>query len=305
MNKCIVICGQTATGKSDLSVALSIYLKQNGIKSEIISADSRQVYIDGDTISAKITKKEMQGIKHHMISVVNYKTNYSVARYKKEATKIIKDLHSKNIIPIICGGTGLYIDNLVFSKTIPEVKPNAKLRKELEKYSANELFTKLENLDKERAQNIDRHNKVRLIRALEIIAALGTVPKLVEPKLKYETLFIGLKLPNETIKEHIKDRTNKRGLQIMLKEIMKIKDSGVSYSKLEKLGLEYKYLALLAQGKINNEECTNSINKETLDYAKRQLTWFKKNKNITWLDMSNKNKSQKEADDLALDFLLG
>lgn len=303
MKKCVVICGQTATGKSDLAVSLALYLQKHQIKSEIISADSRQVYIGGDTISAKISTKDMYGIPHHMLSIANMKNDYSVADYKKSASKIIKQIHSKQSIPIICGGTGLYIDNLVYKKTIPEVVPNLDLRSQLEKMSTEELYKILIQKDKARAETIDSKNKRRLIRALEIIEELGHVPEETHPKLIYDTLFIGLTIPKEILKVKIEKRTNKRLKLGMLKEIKLLHDSGISYERLQTFGMEYKWLSLYIQKKITKEECINGINKDTISYAKRQMTWFKKNPNITWLNMQNSNESGKIAKKMLMDFL--
>ncbi len=302
MNKCIVVCGQTGAGKSDLAVSLAMYLQKHGINAEIISADSRQVYTGFDITSAKITTTEMHGVTHHMLSIANPNTDYTVADYKKSASKIIEDLHNKNIIPIICGGTGLYIDNLVYKQTIPEVEPNTELRADLEKLTAPELFELLQKKDPARAQNIDSKNKRRLIRALEIINELGTVPESMEPVLNYETLFIGLKLPTETLKEKITKRTNKR-MPHMVKEIKDLYNSGLSYERLYSFGMEYKWLSEYAQNKINETACINGINQDTIKYAKRQMTWFKRNKLINWLDMSNPKESTKTAEKLVLDFL--
>lgn len=303
MSKVIVIGGQTASGKSDLAVCVALLLKQHGVNSEIISADSRQVYIGGDKISAKITDEEMQGIPHHMLNVSNMKKDYNVADYKKSATKIIKDLHKKNIIPIICGGTGLYIDNLIYKKTIPEVLPNPELREKLEKLSCDELFKILKVKDPARAQNIDTKNKRRLIRALEIIEELGFVPEEEKPELLYKTLFIGLTLPKELLAERIVKRTNARMKLGMQQEIIDLHDSGISYDRLQSFGMEYKWLSLYAQKLVSKTDCTAGINKDTIAYAKRQMTWFKKNKDVVWLDMSNPKESTKIAEELVLNFI--
>jgi tRNA dimethylallyltransferase len=303
MSKVIVIGGQTASGKSDLAVCVALLLKKHGINSEIISADSRQVYIGGDKISAKISTKDMNGIPHHMLNISSMKKDYNVADYKKVATKIIKDLHKKNIVPIICGGTGLYIDNLIYKKTIPEVLPNPTLRAKLEKLTAEDLFSMLEKKDPIRAKNIDAKNKRRLIRALEIIAELGYVPEEEKPELLYKTLFIGLTLPKEILELKIVKRTNTRMKLGMLKEIQTLHESGLSYDRLQSFGMEYKWLSLYAQKLITKEECISGINKDTMAYAKRQMTWFKKNKDIVWLNMSNPKESGNTTKKMVLDFL--
>lgn len=303
MQRVLVIGGQTAAGKSNLAVCIALLLKKHGIDSEIISADSRQVYIGGDLISAKISTKDMNNIPHHMLSITSMKKDYNVADYKKSVTKIIKDLHKKNIVPIICGGTGMYIDNLIYKKTIPEVLPNPELREKLEKLSCDQLFKILKGKDPARAQNIDSKNKRRLIRALEIIESLGYVPEEEKPELLYKTVFIGLTMPKEILEKKIVKRTNMRMKQGMLKEITYLHDSGISYDRLQSFGMEYKWLSLYAQKLITKEECIDGINKDTMAYAKRQMTWFKKNPDIKWLDMSNALASGKIAKKMVLDFL--
>ncbi len=303
MLQVIVIGGQTGTGKSDLAVSVALLLKKYNINSEIISADSRQVYTGGDLISAKISQKEMHGVPHHMLSITNMKKDYNVADYKKTATKIIKQIHAKKSVPIICGGTGLYIDNLIYKKTIPEVLPNLVLRAKLEKQSTEELFKILQKKDPTRAKNIDSKNKRRLIRALEIIEELGSVPDETNPELLYKTLFIGLTLPKDILEEKIVKRTNTRMKLGMQKEIQALHESGLSYDRLQSFGMEYKWLSLLAQKLITKDECTAGINKDTMAYAKRQMTWFKKNKDIIWLDMSSPKQSKDKAKKIVLDFL--
>ena len=184
--KVLIILGPTATGKSDVAVDIAKKFSAYGGSAagrngaEIISADSRQVYKGMDLGSGKITKKEMRGIPHYLLDVVKPNTIFSVSKYKQLAEKAIKKIIAKNKLPIIVGGTGFYIDSISKNIELPEVKPNKKLRKRLEKKSAEELFTMLKKLSPTRAKNIDRYNKVRLIRAIEIAKTLGTIPKIKE-----------------------------------------------------------------------------------------------------------------------------
>lgn len=302
--KVIVVCGQTATGKSDLAVKIALNLKRQNINVEIISADSRQVYIGADMTSAKITQNEMCGIPHQMISITSFKKDYTVADYKKAATKIINKLHKQNIVPIICGGTGLYIDNVIYDNTIPIVLPNTELRVKLEKLNTQDLFNILKKKDPNRAKNIDSKNKRRIIRALEIIEVLGYVPQNETPILNYETLFIGLKLENEELKNRIAKRTNKRIRAGMVDEIIFLHNKEkLNYERISSFGMEFKWLSLFAENLINKSECVNGINKDSLAYAKRQLTWFKRNKDIHWLNPLNKAWLNKQAIKLVKDFI--
>ncbi len=276
--KIIVILGQTATGKSDFAVQIA-----KKIDGEIISADSRQVYKGMDLGTGKITKKEMRGVPHYLLDVTSPKKVFSVSDFKKLADKKIEDILARGKTPIICGGTGFYIDAVVDGVILPEVEPNEKLRSTLSKKSVEKLFEMLKKLDKSRAKSIDKNNKVRLIRAIEIAKALGKVPK-VKSQSKYKVTKIGLTLPDEILKEKIKARLLARIKRGMLREIKKLHDSGVSWKRMEMLGLEYRYGAVYLQGKITKQEMIEKLNTEIWHYAKRQKTWFKRDKNITWLD---------------------
>ena len=274
--KILVVLGPTATGKSDLAVKLA--LKYNG---EIISADSRQVYRGMDLGSGKITKEEMKGVPHHLLDVADPTEDFSVEKYCDLAEKKIQEILNRNRLPIICGGTGFYIDTLISGLRLPKVPPNKKLPNKLEQKTASELFEHLKKLDPERASTIDKHNKVRLVRALEIAESLGTVPK-ISTSIKYCPEYIGLDWPDLALKERIRARLERRLEASMVAEVKRLHDSGVSYERLESFGLEYKNCALFLQNKIGEVEMIENILKETWQYVKRQRTWFKRNKNIKW-----------------------
>lgn len=282
--KIIAIVGPTASGKSDLAVAVA--RKFNG---EVISADSRQVYKDLDIGTGKITKREMKGVPHHLLDVCSPKKVFTVALYKKLADKAIADIISRGKIPIICGGTGFYVDTVTKNLTIPEVPPNQQLRKRLEKQGAPKLFAMLQKLDPRRACEIDRNNKVRLIRAIEIAKALGKVPTPdVERLGKYETLYIGTLIAPEVLKERIHKRLIQRIKMGMVAEAKRLHNPPtsrcLSWKRMYALGLEYRYLALYLQGKISKNEMILRLNFAISHYAKRQMTWFKRNKDIVWID---------------------
>lgn len=288
--KIIVILGQTATGKSDFAVEIA---KQ--INGEVISADSRQVYKGMDLGTGKITKKEMQGIPHHLLDVLSPKKVFTVSDFKKLADKEINKIIDKNKIPIICGGTGFYIDAVVDGMILPEVPPNKELRKKLEGKSAEQLFKILEKLDVERAKNIDANNPVRLIRAIEIAKSLGKIPEIKSDK-PYHALKIGLALPDEILKERIHARLLSRIKKGMMKEIENLHKDGISWKRMEELGLEYRYGAMYLQKKINKEEMAAKLNTEIWHYAKRQKTWFKRDKETIWINplkSKDKTKAQK------------
>jgi tRNA dimethylallyltransferase len=271
MQKVIIILGQTATGKSDLAVKIA--KKLNG---EIISADSRQVYKGLNIGTGKIKKNQMKGIPHHLLDVVSPKKKFTVAEYKKLAEEKIKEIISRGKIPIVCGGTGFYIDTITKGVIFPEVPPNIKLRKTLEKKEAPELLKILLKLDKARAKNIDIKNKVRLIRAIEIAKALGKVPKITEATPTYKFIKIGLYLSPEKLEKKIKKRVGKMFQAGLLNEIKKLKKAGVPEKRLREFGFEYF------------KPTKEKVILETKRYAKRQMTWFKRDKQIKWFDASKK-----------------
>lgn len=287
--KIIVIQGATSTGKSDFAVDIA-----HKVSGEIISADSRQVYKGMDIGTGKITKKEMRSVPHHLIDVISPKTDFSVAKYKKLADKKIKEILKRGNTPIICGGTGFYIDALVSGVILPEVPPNKIWRAKLEKKSLSELFKILKKLDLSRAKTIDRNNKVRLIRAIEIAKTLGKVPSLASDGInpKYDVMRITLDLPDDILKAKIHARILKRIKIGMMKEFKNLHLKSLSFKKMESFGLEYKYGAMYLKKEIDKKEFIEKLNIDTWHYAKRQRTWFKRNLS-TLLDPRDKVVKQK------------
>ena len=269
--KIIVILGQTATGKSNLAVKIA-----KKISGEIISADSRQVYKGLNIGTGKITKGEMKSVPHHLLDVANPKRKFTVSEYKKLVEEKIKEIIFRDKVPIICGGTGFYLDAITKGVIFPEVPPNNKLRKTLEKKTALALFKMLIKLDINRAKSIDKYNKVRLIRAIEIVKALGKVPRITEKIPPYEFVKIGLYLPSNILKKKIETRVAGMFQKGLLKEIKKLKKGRVFNKRLKELGFEY------------DNPTYEKVVSQTLKYAKRQMTWFKRDKEIKWFDASKK-----------------
>jgi tRNA dimethylallyltransferase len=276
--KIIVILGQTSTGKSDFAVEIA-----RKISGEVISVDSRQVYKGMDLGTGKITAKEMKGIPHHLLDVASPKKVFTVSDFKKLADKKIGETIKRGNVPILCGGTGFYIDAVISGIILPEVPPNTKLRASLATKSPLQLFNMLQKLDKARAENIDKRNPVRLIRAIEIAKALGKVPEITQSHM-FETLKIGLTLPDNILRERINTRLDKRIKKGMLKEIENLHKQGISWKRMNDLGLEYRYGALYLQGKMTKAEMIEKLQTESWHYAKRQKTWFKRDKEIIWID---------------------
>jgi len=279
----IVIVGPTASGKSDLGVEIA--LANNG---EIISADSRQVYAGLDIGSGKITEEEMKGVPHHMLDMSDPMDKYSVSDFKFEAGLALADIIKKEKLPIIVGGTFYYIDALVYDIDFPEVPPNEPLRKELEEKSLEDLLTILDEKDPERGKTVDRDNKRRVIRALEIIDALVVVP----PNTKespYDVLWIGIDT-DDKLRERIEKRLHTRMSGGMVEEVKGLLLSGVTDKRLEELGLEYRYIARFLRGDITKEEMEKEIINKSWQYSRRQLTWLRGNKNINWFKLEDKDK---------------
>ena len=301
-NKVLVILGQTTTGKSSLAVKLA--KKFNG---EIISADSRQVYKKLNIGTGKIIKRERGGIPHHLLDVISPQKRFSVVQYKKLTEKKIKDVLERNKLPIICGGAGFYIQAIVDNIIYPQVPPNQKLREKFKEKSGEELLKILKKLDLKRFKTIDQKNKRRIVRAIEIVKSLGKTPDLVINQLNYEFLQIGLKRDNQKLKEKIKERLLKRLGVGMIAEAKKLHHPPIgkklSWKRMEELGLEYKYLAIYLQNKLNKKEMIEQLNKAIWHYAKRQKTWFKKDKRINWFN-PDKSEEKQRINRLINNFLL-
>lgn len=289
-----VIVGPTASGKTALSIELA--KKFDG---EVISADSRQVYKGLDIGTGKVTKKEMAGIPHHLLDVVSPKKVFNANDFVLAGHEAIEDILKRGKVPIICGGTGFYIDALFGRVTLPNIPPNPRLRERLAKKSATELFALLKLKDPRRAKNIDRHNPVRLIRALEIVAKLGKVPAL--PKSRavplhnsntftphdrgsqtYQLIWIGIKPDDATLRAKIQTRLLQRMKAGMVKEARTLHARGLSYKRMDQLGLEYRYLALFLQKKLTKKEMLEQLEHKIWDYAQRQMRYWKRNREIQW-----------------------
>lgn len=284
--KIIVVMGPTASGKTSLSIKLA--RKFNG---EIISADSRQVYKGMNVGTGKATKKEMQGIKHYLLDVASPKKIFSVARYQRLALQALHSIFKGNKTPIIVGGTGFYIDALLYNYTLPPVKPNPALRKNLEKKSTQKLFELLKEKDLKTAQRIDKNNPRRLIRALEIVISTKKPIPALNKKEQYNALKIGIILSQQELKKRIKKRLHQRIKIGMIQEVKKLHSNGVSWKRLDNFGLEYRYITRYLQGLLTKKEMLEILEKEIERYAKRQMTWFKRDKDIKWisnLEQANK-----------------
>lgn len=283
----IVICGPTASGKTALSIELA--KKING---EIISCDSMQIYKEMDIGTAKPTKQEMQGVQHYLMDFVSPDERYSVAEYKTDAKKAIKEILQKGKKPIIVGGTGLYIDSLIYEIEYPNIEFDEKYRKYLENRVKEEglekLYAEAKQIDKKAIEKISQNDEKRILRILEIYKATGKNKTQMEiesrkKEVEYDYHVYALNWDRETLYQRINKRVDIMIENGLIEEVEKI------YSKYDKFptamqGLGYKEVVEYLNENLTKQEMIDKIKQETRRYAKRQLTWFRKNKQTIWLN---------------------
>jgi tRNA dimethylallyltransferase len=284
--KVYFIIGPTGSGKTTLSIELAKKIKN----SEIISADSRQIFRDFDLSSGKVTQEEMENIPHHMLSIINPGEYFSVVDFTNLATKIIEEIFERGNTPIVVGGTGFYIDSLLYKYNLPEVKSNFRLRKDLEEKSLEELFEFIKSKDPVYAEIIvdnfeTRNNKHRMIRTVEIVESLGKFPQLNKEKRYDKDIFeveiIKTNIERDNLREKVLKRIMVRLDAGMIEEIKNAKKKyNLSFEYLESLGLEFKWLSKFLKGDISKEEMIENLYTETCQYAKRQDTWFRRYTNF-------------------------
>ncbi|MCI8654747.1 MAG: tRNA (adenosine(37)-N6)-dimethylallyltransferase MiaA [Clostridia bacterium] len=285
--KVIVICGPTASGKTALSIELA-----KKIDGEIVSADSMQIYKDMNIGTAKPDDEEKQGIKHYLMDYISPEQRYSVAQFKNDATNAIEEIIAKGKTPIVVGGTGLYIDSLIYGIEYNEIEIDEKYRKELEDIIETQglevLYKKANEIDSEAMKKISQNDKKRIMRILEIYHATGkTKTKQEEESRKNEVKYDYKVFTIDMDREKLYERINKR-VDIMIENglIQEVRDLEKKYNKFPTAmqGLGYKEVVDYINRKYTREEMIEKIKMESRRYAKRQLTWFRKNKEAIWLD---------------------
>ena len=285
--KVIVICGPTASGKTALSIELA--KKING---EIISSDSMQIYKYMDIGTAKTTQEEMQGIKHYLLDFVEPSQRYSVAEFKKDAEKAIEEILQKGKTPIIVGGTGLYVDSLIYGIEYQTIEFDEQYRKQLEERVEKEgletLYNEAKKIDPQAIEKISLNDKKRIIRILEIYKATGknkTEQEIESRKngVKYDYKVFAINMDREKLYERINKRVDIMIENGLIEEVEKLLEKYKEFPTAMQ-GLGYKEVVEYLQGKVSEEEMIENIKRETRRYAKRQLTWFRKNKQTIWIE---------------------
>ena len=288
--KVIAICGPTASGKTALSIELA--KKING---EIISCDSMQIYKYMNIGTAKPNTQEMQGIKHYLLDIVEPNERYSVADYKRDAKKAIKEIIEKGKVPIIVGGTGLYLDSLIYEIEYQNIEFDEEYRKKLEKQveeiGLETLYEEAKKIDPKAIEKISSNDKKRILRILEIYHATGKNKTEQEKEsrkkeVEYDYRVFAINWDREVLYDRINKRVDimiEQGLIEEVKEILKKYDEFPTAMQ----GLGYKEVVQYLKGEYTKEEMIEKLKMETRRYAKRQLTWFRKNKQTIWLDGEN------------------
>lgn len=285
--KVVVIGGPTASGKTALSIELA-----KVINGEIVSADSMQIYKDMNIGTAKPKADEMQGIKHYMLDFVSPEERFSVSEYVKQATECIKEILSKGKVPIVVGGTGLYIDSLIYGIEFPEIEIDEEYRESLNKIADEQgldtLYEMAYKIDPEAMEIISRNDRKRIIRVLEIYKQTGkNKTQQNEESRKKGVSYDYRVFAIDMERSLLYDRINKR-VDLMLEEglIEEVKKISNKYNKFPTAmqGLGYKEVVAYLKNEMTKEEMVEKLKMETRRYAKRQLTWFRKNKELIWLD---------------------
>ena len=288
----IVVLGPTASGKSTLGIMLA-----QRFSGEIVSADSRQVYRGLDIGTAKVTLEERALVPHHLLDVADPRKVYSVAQFQQQAFASISDILTRGKQPFLVGGSPHYIYAVVDPLDIPRVPPQPELRRELETRPLSELMVQLEQLDPQSAATIDSKNGRRIIRALEVCLITGkpfSEQRGIGVPL-YRCLLLGIHWSREVLYARIDARVDERMRLGMVQEVRDLLDAGVSFERLEALGLEYRFIGRLLKGEFASEaEMVQRLKYAIHDFTRRQLTWFRKDKRIVWLEENDKGQAERE-----------
>jgi len=272
----IVILGPTAVGKS----ALALQLAQE-FRGQILSADSRQVYRDMNLGTGKVSRADQRLVQHHLLDIASPQRQYTVARFVRDAHRVIARTPMNQPIFLV-GGSAFYIDAVLRPGSFSPVPPNPVLRRRLGQKTTPQLIALLKKKDPERLKTIDLANRRRLIRAIEISSAkLPPLPK--TPTLDLRVIKIGLRLPNAALFKRIDLRVDARLRQGMIAEVKKLHQQGVSWKRLDEFGLEYRFLSRYLRGQLKKSEAITQLKSATHDFARRQMTWWRRDTDIHWV----------------------
>ncbi|MFC7441505.1 tRNA (adenosine(37)-N6)-dimethylallyltransferase MiaA [Laceyella putida] len=288
-SKVLVLVGPTAVGKTALSIELA-----KRFDGEIISGDSMQVYRGMDIGTAKITPEEQSGIPHHLIDIIDPDTPFSVQEYQRLAREKIAEVHGRGRYPMLVGGTGLYIESVIHDYDMPHVKENQELRQELSRLAAergNEvLHARLREVDPETAEKLHPNDTRRMIRALEVYHVTGTPFSRLKGKgtSPYEACWIGLTMPREQLYDRINKRVDLMLEQGLVEEVKRLKEKGYHLGLTSMQAIGYKEIMSYLSGNLTLEEAVYLIKQGSRKYAKRQLSWFRRIKEMHWFDVTNR-----------------
>jgi tRNA dimethylallyltransferase len=280
--KLLVVLGPTTSGKSALGIALA--QRFNG---EIVSADSRQVYRGLDIGTAKVTPEEQRLVPHHLLDVIDPQEVYTVAQFQQAAYAAIDDIIGRGRRPLLVGGSPHYIQAIVDNLDMPQVPPQAELRTTLAQRPLADLVAQLEELDPQSAATIDRNNPRRVIRALEVCIVTGQAfsqqRRLGEPR--YETLLLGIHWPREVLYRRIDERVDERIQQGMIQEVRDLLAQGIDHTRLDALGLEYRFISRWLREEFATEaEMVQRLKYAIHDFTRRQLAWYRREQRIIWIE---------------------
>lgn len=284
-NPLVVILGPTASGKTALSLKIA-----HQINGEIISTDSRQLYKGMDISTDSLLPEQREGIKHHMLGISPPDETVSLAEYKVKAIETIQKLYKEGKVPMLVGGTGLYISAIIENYQVPRIPPNMKLRETLEKEAQEKgvifLHNKLKKLDEKAAERIHANNLRYVIRAIEVAKAekeKSFCPPTQKPDFNFETLMIGINWPREELYQRVNNRVDSQIKRGLVEEVKKLLESGYNEDLPSMSSLGVKEIIPYLRGKMDLEQCVEILKQNTRHYAKRQMTWFRRYDNVSWL----------------------
>ncbi len=293
-NKIIVLVGPTAVGKTYVSVELA-----KKLNTEILSADSMQIYKEMNIGTAKVTEDEKQGVKHHMIDIINPDETFSVSDFKSMAENIIDNILLDNKIPIIVGGSGLYVNSLIYNLDFGKAKSDTKIRDYYtslyNEHGEDFLYEMLKKIDPESAEKIHKNNVKRVIRALEVFEISGEKFSELNTDIrkyseKYDCILIGLNMDRKILYDRINKRVDKMVSDGLIEEVESLVNKGYNKNLVSMQGIGYKEIIDYIEGKTNLEEAIDILKRNTRRFAKRQFTWFLRDPQVNWFDVETPDK---------------